>query len=39
MTLYIIVLRKGLLMGLLVLKDPIIWPYDWDTWAYYFAEP
>jgi hypothetical protein len=38
MTVFIIVLRGGVPVGLLVVKDPQIWPLEWDTWTYCIIE-
>ena len=38
MALFIIVLRMGVPVGLLVIKESVIWPYDWDTWTYCFVD-
>jgi hypothetical protein len=34
MALFIIVVRTGVPVGLLVIKDPYIWPYEWDSWTH-----
>ncbi len=31
MTVFSIVLKGGVSVGLLVVKDPQIWPLEWDT--------
>jgi hypothetical protein len=34
MKVYIIVMRGGVPVGLLVVSDPQIWPHPWATWTY-----
>jgi hypothetical protein len=34
MAVYIIVLRDGVPVGLLMVRDPRIWPFEWETWTY-----
>jgi hypothetical protein len=39
MALFIVVFRAGLLVAVLEIEDPVIWPYDWNTFTYCFADP
>jgi hypothetical protein len=34
MTLYIIVMKIGILVGLVMVNDLNVWPYEWDIWIH-----
>jgi Na+/melibiose symporter-like transporter len=39
MALFIVILKEGIPVAVLEIMDPVIWPHDWHSFTYCFADP